>query len=66
MSVSDSAKELICQKGYSKTYGARPMRRYIERNIEDKIAQLYIAGSLPEGSRVSVTADSDEINVSVD
>ncbi len=54
LNVTDSAKQTICDGGYSTVYGARPMRRYIERNIEDKLAQLYISGKLANGSCVLV------------
>ena len=63
ISVSDSAKELICEKGYNKRYGARPMRRYIERNIEDALAGMLISGEISQGSRVEVTAEDGEITV---
>ncbi len=65
LEVAPSAKQLICDEGYSVKYGARPMRRYIERNIEDKLAQLYISGKLPEGSKVSVNALDGAISVEV-
>lgn len=63
LDVSGEAKELICEKAYSKQYGARPMRRYIERNIEDKLAQMYINGDLGEGSHVVVSVKDDELLV---
>ncbi len=65
LTVSDDAKALICEKAYSKQYGARPMRRYIERNIEDRLAQMYIGGELPAGSHVSVTAENDELSINL-
>ncbi len=65
LEVSDAAKEHICQMGYSETYGARPMRRFIERNIEDKLAQLYISGELPEGSHAVADLINEELNISV-
>ncbi len=63
LEVSDSAKELICEKSYSKQYGARPMRRYIERNIEDKLAQLLIGGDIKSGDTAFVTAENEELIV---
>ncbi len=61
LTVSPEAKELICEKAYSKQYGARPMRRYIERNIEDKLAQMYINGDLLAGSKINVSVKNDEL-----
>ncbi len=63
LSITDSAKELIAREGYSTTYGARPMRRFIERHVEDKLAQLYIAGDLKDGNTASVDVLDEEIKI---
>lgn len=63
LQVSDNAKELILEKAYDKSYGARPLRRYIERHIEDALAQMIISGQLPEGSTVTVERSGDEFNI---
>ncbi len=63
--VETAAKELICEKSYSKQYGARPMRRYIERNIEDKLAQLLINGDIVSGNTAFVSAENEEIKITV-
>ncbi len=65
LEVTDSAKQTICDGGYSTTYGARPMRRYIERHIEDKLAQLYISGELKEGSHALVDSVDGEIKITL-
>lgn len=49
LEITDAAKELICEKGFSKQFGARPMRRYIERSVEDALAEKWISGELKEG-----------------
>jgi len=61
MEVEDSAIELILEKAYNVAYGARPMRRYIERNIEDKFATLIIEGGLNAGDKMRVFAENGEI-----
>lgn len=61
--VSDSAKELILEKAYDKAYGARPLRRYIERHIEDVLAQMIISGHLYEGNQVSVERSGDDFDI---
>jgi len=61
MEVEDSAIELILEKAYHVAYGARPMRRYIERNIEDKFATLIIEGELNAGDKMRVFAENGEI-----
>lgn len=65
MDVSVKAKEYVIDNSYNKAYGARPMRRYIEKHIEDKLAQLLISGALKAGGHVLVDADGDGINVAL-
>lgn len=63
--VSSEAKTLIANDGYSPKYGARPMRRYIERNIEDKLAQMYISGNLKAESCAFVGVSDGEIDITL-
>ncbi len=64
--VSDKAKELICTEGYNPQYGARPMRRYIERHIEDKLAQLFISGKLKGGVTATANVKDGKIEIDLD
>ena len=50
LTVEHEVKEFILESSYKKEYGARPMRRFIERHLEDALAQQIIAGTLTEGS----------------
>ncbi|GAB4301405.1 MAG: ATP-dependent chaperone ClpB [Desulfuromonadia bacterium] len=54
LEVTDRAKEFIAQEGYDPLYGARPLKRAIQRRLQDPLALLLIAGRFPEGSRVRV------------
>lgn len=63
LTVSDSAKELILEKAYDKAYGARPLRRYIERHIEDPLAQMLISGELLENGAVTVNRIDDTFDI---
>lgn len=65
LEVSDEAKELVVEKSYDKRYGARPMRRYIEKSIEDKLARLLIDGTMTHGKTAFVDAADDEIAVTI-
>ncbi len=60
VSLDEAAKDFLVTKGYDSEYGARPMRRAIQRYIEDPIALLMIDGTVPDGSDVMVTVKSDE------
>ncbi|HIE48144.1 TPA: ATP-dependent Clp protease ATP-binding subunit ClpC, partial [Candidatus Bipolaricaulota bacterium] len=59
--LSDSARELLIEKGYDPKYGARPMRRTIERLIEDPISERILTKEFPQGSTVVVEAEGEEM-----
>ncbi len=61
--VTPDAKEIIVKNGYNVQYGARPMRRYIERHIEDALAQMFIGGELSDGSNVLISSEDNALNV---
>jgi ATP-dependent Clp protease ATP-binding subunit ClpC len=61
LSLDESASELLIQKGYDPKYGARPMRRMIERLIENPISELILQGSFEDDSLVVATADGEDI-----
>jgi len=59
--LDDSAWDLLIEKGYDSKYGARPMRRTIERLIENPISEEILLGTFAPGSHVVATADGDEL-----
>lgn len=61
LTLDESAKGLLIEEGYDAKYGARPMRRTIERLIEDPISELILAGTFPHGSTVVAAADGEEL-----
>jgi ATP-dependent Clp protease ATP-binding subunit ClpB len=58
----------LAEKGYDPVYGARPLRRLIQREIEDRLANLLLAGSVSDGSvvKVDVGEDSSVLKVTVE
>lgn len=59
--ITDKAKDFIAEKGYYKQFGARPLKRTIQRFIEDEIAEKIVLGEVREGDTISVDyADKDE------
>ena len=54
MEISDSAKNYILEKGTDYKYGARPLRRAIQRYVEDEIAEMILRGDLEDGQTVVV------------
>ena len=61
LTLDESASELLIEKGYDAKYGARPMRRTIERLIENPISELILEGAFENGSTVVASADGEEI-----
>ncbi len=60
LNLTGRAKDFIADKGYDKEFGARPLRRVLQRNIEDELAEFMLSGNISPWSKV--TADFDEVN----
>ena len=59
--LDTSARDLLLEKGFDPTYGARPMRRAVERFLEDPMAEEIIRGDLREGETISISAKDDKL-----
>ncbi|MBP1852049.1 ATP-dependent chaperone ClpB [Rhizobium halophytocola] len=55
------ARQWLADKGYDPVYGARPLKRVIQRYVQDPLAEQILAGSIPDGSTVVVEAGSDRL-----
>ena len=64
--VREAAKEYIVEKAYDRKYGARPLRRKLQDEVEDRLADALIRGEIHAKDRVIVTAKNKEIIVSKD
>jgi ATP-dependent Clp protease ATP-binding subunit ClpB len=56
LEISDEAKQLLAEKGYDPHYGARPLKRVIQRMLQDPLSMRILEGEFPEGSKISVDA----------
>jgi ATP-dependent Clp protease ATP-binding subunit ClpB len=63
LEVSDEARAFIAREGYDPVYGARPLRRFISREVETMVARALIAGEVVEGSTVVVDVKDDRLVV---
>ncbi len=63
--VSEAAKEFILSKGTNLKYGARPLRRAIQRYIEDEISEMILKGDVKDGQKVVVDVENDELKINV-
>lgn len=61
ITISEGAKEFIAVHGFDPIYGARPLKRFIQRNIETKLAREIIAGRVFEGATVKITEENGEL-----
>ena len=63
--LDDEAKKYIVDKGYDEKYGARPLRRTIQNELEDNIAEKILEGKIKEGNKVKVTVKDGKLDFSV-
>ena len=64
--LTDEAKELLVDKGYDPTMGARPLRRAIQRYIEDPLADFVLGRELEPGSTILIARkNEDEVDITV-
>jgi ATP-dependent Clp protease ATP-binding subunit ClpC len=61
LNLDAKAKDLLVEKGYDPMYGARPMRRSVERYLEDPLAEELLKGTIHEGEPVEVTAEGGKL-----
>jgi ATP-dependent Clp protease ATP-binding subunit ClpC len=59
LELDDSATDFLIQEGYDPAFGARPMRRAVERHLEDPLAEALLRGTIKEGSTVEVRHEKD-------
>jgi len=58
---TDTAKKWIGEKGYDPTYGARPLKRFLQKQVETQLARALVAGEVEEGSEVAFSVKDDEL-----
>ena len=62
----EDAIQLLAREGFDPEFGARPLRRTIQRLVENELSRMVLSGALDPGSRVRVGADGDELTFDVD
>ncbi|MCE1238205.1 MAG: ATP-dependent chaperone ClpB [Hyphomicrobiales bacterium] len=65
LELEPSAREWLADRGYDPAYGARPLKRVIQREVQDPLAEKILMGEIGEGVRVVVTAGGDRLMFSV-
>ena len=62
LQLDEKAKDFLVTKGYDPQYGARPMRRAVERSLEDPLAEEILKGTFHEGEPISVSVENDKLS----
>jgi ATP-dependent Clp protease ATP-binding subunit ClpB len=63
LELTEAARDLIARAGYDPVYGARPLRRFIQRDVETKIGRALLTGELHDGATIILDAEGDELIV---
>ena len=65
LNISKEAKEYILEKGTNLKFGARPLRRAIQRYIEDEISERILKGEISNGQEINITIKNDNLEFNV-
>jgi len=61
VSLTEAAREQIGKAGYDPSFGARPLKRVIQKEVQDTLARKLLAGDLPDGSSVKIDAKNGKL-----
>ncbi|TDQ61476.1 ATP-dependent Clp protease ATP-binding subunit ClpB [Maritalea mobilis] len=64
--LSPAARDWIANEGYDPAYGARPLKRVIQRNLQDELAEQILSGKIVDGQRVSVDVEGNKLAFTAD
>ena len=63
LDLDEGARKWLADEGYDPVYGARPLKRVIQRSLQDRLAEMLLAGDVTDGDTVPVTAGADGLIV---
>ena len=63
--ITNKAKEVLLEKGTDLKYGARPLRRAIQRYIEDELSEKILRGELKDGQNIKINVEDDRFIFSI-
>ena len=61
LNITDTAKEFLLEKGTNLKFGARPLRRAIQRHLEDELSEMILRGELSNGDSIKVDVADDKL-----
>ena len=66
LQLTDAARQFIADAGYDPIYGARPLKRYLQHQVETRIGRSLISGQVLEGAKIIVDVDQDQLAVRIE
>jgi len=65
LDLSDAAREHIAREGYDPVYGARPLKRYLQREVETRLSRKLLSGDIPDGSALNLAYKDGQLDIQV-
>ena len=65
LELSEPVRELVAREGFDPVFGARPLKRYLQRELETKIGRALIAGEVPDGSTLEIGVEGGGLRIAV-
>jgi ATP-dependent Clp protease ATP-binding subunit ClpB len=66
LELTDAARELVARQGFDPVYGARPLKRFLQHELETKIGRALIAGEVHEGAMLKVDVENGALHVAIE
>ena len=60
--LTDQARDFIIDHGYEPAYGARPLKRYIQKTVETMVARIILQGQIDMGDSIKITVKDDQLS----
>jgi ATP-dependent Clp protease ATP-binding subunit ClpB len=64
--LTEAARQFVARQGFDPVYGARPLRRYLQHELETRIGRAMIAGNVRDGATIRIDVAADELTVAID
>jgi ATP-dependent Clp protease ATP-binding subunit ClpB len=64
--LTEAARQFVARQGFDPVYGARPLRRYLQHELETRIGRAIVAGNVRDGATIRVDAAADELTVAIE